>query len=184
MRRGRSYTKSRPRCRSAAETLESEAHAMAKKLTRPVPVTAPDLLQQLRGRIELARRNDGTWDAMDGGKMTPMKLAVAMVLWTQHKCLENAGIDSLLAGKRAIGDDLWAAVDKIRYEIMIADIEELIREKEDEKEHGETRSAYGRAWVRGHLPCLSQALRYRQSCPLAGFSRQPPTGQHRSPFLL
>ena len=124
---------------------------MAKKLTRPVPVTAPDLLQQLRGRIELARRNDGTWDAMDGGKMTPMKLAVAMVLWTQHKCLENAGIDSLLAGKRAIGDDLWAAVEKIRYEIMIADIEELVREREDEKEHGETRSAYGRAWVEAVL---------------------------------
>ena len=120
---------------------------MAKKLTRPVPVTAPDLLQQLRDCIKSASPNDGTWDAMDGGKMTPMKLAVAMVLWTQHKCLENAGIDSLLAGKRAIGDDLWAAVEKIRYEIMIADIEELVREREDEKEHGETRSAYGRAWV-------------------------------------
>ena len=111
---------------------------MAKKLTRPVPVTAPDLLQQLRDCIKSASPNDGTWDAMDGGKMTPMKLAVAMILWSEHKCLKEAGIDSPLAAKRAIGDDLWAAVEKIRQEDRIAYIEELVRDKEDghEPTHG------------------------------------------------
>lgn len=124
---------------------------MAKKPRRPVRMTAPDQLQQLRDRIELARGNDGTWEAMDSAETTPMKLAVAMVLWPDCKCLKNAGIDSPLGEQQAIGDGLWAAVEKIRYESMIAELEELVREKEDEKEHGKTRSEYGRAWLEAIL---------------------------------
>ena len=122
----------------ATETRKIEISTMAKKKSRPILATAPDLLQQLRDSIKSTSPYDGAWDAMDGGKMTPMKLAVAMVLWPECKCLKNAGIDSPLGEQQAIGDGLWAAVEKIRYESMIAELEALVRDKGDghEPTHG------------------------------------------------
>lgn len=70
--------------------------------------------KELVYRVRDAALNDGTWEATDNGKISPLKLAVAHVLWPQHVALADAGITDDASARRILGPKLFTAAQALR----------------------------------------------------------------------
>jgi hypothetical protein len=115
--------------RPPRKTARSKSKLTAPAILRSGAVLQKDLSQlpeQVKRfwvEVEKCRPNDGTWELLDNGQTTPLKLAIALVLWPAKDDVRSFASDRKRAIK-AIGRELWSAVQNWKHDRLVQEIED------------------------------------------------------------